>query len=263
MADVSTTIVSGPLCADAADCRLLGSAPLRRARWRPASRAGLRIGVVRDAVSEDVAPAVREACEEAIEALRERDRRRGARDRARRPRACGAGGGPDRQRRGPRRPHPAAAQPPRPGAEPDRPRPAQVPDAAAGRRRRQGAAGADADAPARSPPLFDRGRRDRLADRAGGRAAAGRRRWSSCPRARSPPTRPTCAAPASPTSPASPRSASRSASREGLPIGLQLQAAWGADELLLDAAEALERANGRRWVESLPPLARAPSTTEA
>jgi Asp-tRNA(Asn)/Glu-tRNA(Gln) amidotransferase A subunit family amidase len=48
---------------------------------------------------------------------------------------------------------------------------------------------------------------------------------------------------------------------EGLPIGLQLQAAWGRDELLLDAAEALERANGRRWVDSLPPL--AAETTEA
>ncbi|HEX6229796.1 MAG TPA: amidase family protein, partial [Solirubrobacterales bacterium] len=43
----------------------------------------------------------------------------------------------------------------------------------------------------------------------------------------------------------------------GLPIGLQLQAAWGRDELLLDAAEALERANGRRWVDSRPPLAEA------
>ena len=42
---------------------------------------------------------------------------------------------------------------------------------------------------------------------------------------------------------------------EGLPIALQLQAAWGRDELLLDAAEALERANGRRWVEAVPPLA--------
>jgi Asp-tRNA(Asn)/Glu-tRNA(Gln) amidotransferase A subunit family amidase len=41
-----------------------------------------------------------------------------------------------------------------------------------------------------------------------------------------------------------------------LPIALQLQAAWGRDELLLDAAEMLERANGRRWVDSLPPLAR-------
>jgi hypothetical protein len=38
-------------------------------------------------------------------------------------------------------------------------------------------------------------------------------------------------------------------------VALQLQAAWGRDELLLDAAEALERANGRRWVEAMPPLA--------
>jgi Asp-tRNA(Asn)/Glu-tRNA(Gln) amidotransferase A subunit family amidase len=44
-------------------------------------------------------------------------------------------------------------------------------------------------------------------------------------------------------------------SSEGLPIGLQLQAAWGRDGLLLDAAEALERANGRRWVDSAPPAA--------
>ena len=43
---------------------------------------GLRIGVIRGEVSEDVAPAVREACEAAIEDLRRRDRRRGAGDRA-------------------------------------------------------------------------------------------------------------------------------------------------------------------------------------
>jgi Asp-tRNA(Asn)/Glu-tRNA(Gln) amidotransferase A subunit family amidase len=52
-------------------------------------------------------------------------------------------------------------------------------------------------------------------------------------------------------------------SSDGLPIGLQLQAAWGRDEVLLDAAEALERANGRRWVESLSPLARQGAPTEA
>jgi Asp-tRNA(Asn)/Glu-tRNA(Gln) amidotransferase A subunit family amidase len=49
----------------------------------------------------------------------------------------------------------------------------------------------------------------------------------------------------------------------GLPVALQMQAAWGRDELLLDAAEALERANDRRWVDSLPPLARQAETTEA
>jgi aspartyl-tRNA(Asn)/glutamyl-tRNA(Gln) amidotransferase subunit A len=46
-------------------------------------------------------------------------------------------------------------------------------------------------------------------------------------------------------------------SSEGLPIALQLIAAWGRDELLLDAAEALERANGRQWVDAAPPLARS------
>ena len=45
-------------------------------------------------------------------------------------------------------------------------------------------------------------------------------------------------------------------SSDEMPIALQLSAAWGRDELLLDAAEALERANGCRWVASLPPLAR-------
>jgi Asp-tRNA(Asn)/Glu-tRNA(Gln) amidotransferase A subunit family amidase len=44
-------------------------------------------------------------------------------------------------------------------------------------------------------------------------------------------------------------------SSEGLPIALQLLAAWGRDELLLDAAETLERANDRRWVDAAPPLA--------
>jgi Asp-tRNA(Asn)/Glu-tRNA(Gln) amidotransferase A subunit family amidase len=42
----------------------------------------------------------------------------------------------------------------------------------------------------------------------------------------------------------------------GLPIGLQLLAGWGREALLLDAAEALERENGRRWVDAAPPLAR-------
>ena len=70
MAAVTTTIVSGPLCADAADCRLLGSA-LFGEELAAGDASGLRIGVVRDVVSEDVAPEVREACEAAIEALGE------------------------------------------------------------------------------------------------------------------------------------------------------------------------------------------------
>jgi aspartyl-tRNA(Asn)/glutamyl-tRNA(Gln) amidotransferase subunit A len=44
-------------------------------------------------------------------------------------------------------------------------------------------------------------------------------------------------------------------SSAGLPIALQLLAAWGRDELLLDCAEALEQATGRAWVNAAPPLA--------
>jgi aspartyl-tRNA(Asn)/glutamyl-tRNA(Gln) amidotransferase subunit A len=47
---------------------------------------------------------------------------------------------------------------------------------------------------------------------------------------------------------------------DSMPVGLQLQAAWGRDELLLDAAEALERASDRRWVEQRAPLALADPT---
>src|SRR3954453_17185628 len=46
-------------------------------------------------------------------------------------------------------------------------------------------------------------------------------------------------------------------SPEGLPVALQLIAAWGRDELLLDAAEALERATERRWVDAAPAPASA------
>jgi Asp-tRNA(Asn)/Glu-tRNA(Gln) amidotransferase A subunit family amidase len=44
-------------------------------------------------------------------------------------------------------------------------------------------------------------------------------------------------------------------SPEGLPVALQLIAAWGRDELLLDAAEALERATDRQWVDAVPAVA--------
>jgi Asp-tRNA(Asn)/Glu-tRNA(Gln) amidotransferase A subunit family amidase len=43
----------------------------------------------------------------------------------------------------------------------------------------------------------------------------------------------------------------------GLPMALQLQAAWGRDELLLDAAEHLERATHREFVDTVPPIAAA------
>lgn len=43
-------------------------------------------------------------------------------------------------------------------------------------------------------------------------------------------------------------------SAEGLPIGLTLAAPWGAEGLLLDAAEHLERATARSFVDASPPL---------
>jgi aspartyl-tRNA(Asn)/glutamyl-tRNA(Gln) amidotransferase subunit A len=43
----------------------------------------------------------------------------------------------------------------------------------------------------------------------------------------------------------------------GLPMALQLQAAWGRDNVLLDAAEQLERATERQFVNAVPPIAAA------
>jgi Asp-tRNA(Asn)/Glu-tRNA(Gln) amidotransferase A subunit family amidase len=73
------TIVSGPLCRDAADARLLASVLFREelaagrsdgARERNPIHDGLRIGVIRDPFWTDSAPGVREACESALESLR-------------------------------------------------------------------------------------------------------------------------------------------------------------------------------------------------
>ena len=67
------TIVSGPLCRDAADCRLLASAMFGEqlgSDMGEGVREGLRIGVIRDPYWSDCAPGVREACESALESLR-------------------------------------------------------------------------------------------------------------------------------------------------------------------------------------------------
>ena len=39
---------------------------------------------------------------------------------------------------------------------------------------------------------------------------------------------------------------------EGMPVALQLLGPWGSDAMLLDAAEALERATDRQFVELRP-----------
>ena len=45
----------------------------------------------------------------------------------------------------------------------------------------------------------------------------------------------------------------------GVPIGLQLQAGWGDEAVLLDAAEHVERVTERAYVDALPPLAGMPA----
>ena len=45
----------------------------------------------------------------------------------------------------------------------------------------------------------------------------------------------------------------------GVPIGLQLQAGWGEEAVLLDAAEHVERVTERAYVDALPPLAGMPA----
>ncbi len=260
MASVSSTIVSGPLCADAADCRLLGGA-LYGEELASADAAGLRIGIVRDNVTDDVAPAVRDACEAAIKALVEETggELREIELADIEPAALATvlianteamlGLSPARVNRLDPELTPIAR-----GFLKFR---MLLPAAAAVKaqqvralmRRRVAAAFEQVDliawptvpapAPPLEAPLVELPSGTLTADQANVRGA-GLANLTGIPAVSVP-----------------------VGLDGGLPIGLQLQAAWGRDELLLDAAEALERANGRRWVEQLPPPARQPEATEA
>jgi Asp-tRNA(Asn)/Glu-tRNA(Gln) amidotransferase A subunit family amidase len=252
MAKVSSTIVSGPLCTDAADCRLLGSA-LFGEELRAGEPQGLRIGVIRDEVSEDVAPAVREACEAAIEDLR---RETGAEVReialpelaaATLATVLIANGesleNVSRERLNHLDPElsplgrgllkyrillPAAAT-------------VKAGQVRTLSRRHLAAVFADVDviawptvpavAPPLEAPLVELPSGTLTADQANVRGGALANLTGI----------PAISVPVG--------------SSEGLPVALQLQATWGRDELLLDAAEMLERANGRCWVDAAPPLA--------
>lgn len=259
LAAVSTTIVSGPLCADAADCRLLGSV-LFGEELAAGDANSLRIGIVRDGVSEDVAPGVRAACESAIDALREETggkvveieladlgpaalatvlianteglsglspRRLNNLD----PELSPIGRGLLKYRML----LPAVAS-------------VKAHQMRALMRRRLAAAFEEVDviawptvpavAPPLQAPLVELPSGTLTADQANVRGAA-LANLTGIPAVSVP-----------------------VGLSDGLPIGLQLQASWGRDELLLDVAEALERANGRRWVDSLPPLARRTEAAE-
>jgi aspartyl-tRNA(Asn)/glutamyl-tRNA(Gln) amidotransferase subunit A len=252
MADISSTIVSGPICADAGDCRALGSV-LFGEELQAAEASGLRIGIVRDEIAEDVTPAVRAACEAAIEDLR---RESGATVREIELQELPAAtlatvlianseslGGITPQRLNGLDPElsplgrgllkyrlmlPAVAT-------------VKAQQLRTAARRQLASVFAEVDliawptVPAPAPPLeapivqLPSGTLTADAANVRGGALAN---LTGIPAVSVP-----------------------VGSEEGLPVGLQLQAAWGRDELLLDAAEALERANGRRWVEAVPPLA--------
>jgi Asp-tRNA(Asn)/Glu-tRNA(Gln) amidotransferase A subunit family amidase len=260
MAPVTTLIVSGPLCADAGDCRLLGSV-LYGEQLAVGDAAGLRIGVVRDPVSEDVTPEVAAACEGAIEALRAET------------------GGEVREIALPDLEAATLAailiinSESMGGVTPERLNrldPELSPIARGTLKYRMMLPATATVQSSRVRTLMRR----RLADLF---EQVDMIAWPTVPAPAPPLDAPIVELPSgiNTADQANVRGAALAnltgipsismpvgLSGEGLPLALQLQAAWGRDELLLDAAEALERANGRRWVESLPPMAAA-SPTEA
>jgi Asp-tRNA(Asn)/Glu-tRNA(Gln) amidotransferase A subunit family amidase len=258
MAAITSLIVSGPLCADAADCRLLGSV-LFSEHLAAGDAAGLRIGVVRDPVSEDVTQEVREACDAAVEALRAET------------------GGDVREISLPDLPAATLAAillinaESLSGVTPERLNhihPEISPIARATLKYRMLLPTAATVQAARVRTLMRR----RLADLFKDVDAIA---WPTIPAAAPPLESPLVELPSGTLTAdqANVRGAALAnltgipsisvpvgLSAERLPIALQLQAAWDGDELLLDAAEALERANQRQWVESMPPLAEAEPT---
>jgi Asp-tRNA(Asn)/Glu-tRNA(Gln) amidotransferase A subunit family amidase len=258
MDGISTTIVSGPLAADAADCRLLGST-LFDEELASGDSGGLRIGVIRDAVSEDVAPEVREACEAAIEALRaetggavlevdlaDLDAAALATVLIANTESLGEAS-PERLN----------------NLDPE------ISPINRGFLKYRMLLPAAASVKAYRIRTLMRRRMADLFERVDVLA------WPTAPTVAPPLEAPLVELPSGTLTAdqANVRGAVL-ANLTGipaisvpvglgageLPIALQLQAAWGRDELLLDAAEALERANGRHWVDSLPPLAQAEPT---
>ncbi|HEX2372042.1 MAG TPA: amidase [Solirubrobacterales bacterium] len=248
----TTTIVSGPLCADAADCRLLGGV-LFGEELSAGDADGLRIGIVPGAPWDDCQPEVRSACHTAIDALRE---------------ATGATVG-DIAVEGLEHALIAAILI------------GQTEELPAMSPTKLNALGEDVSLIARALMKY------RLLVPAAAVARAGRVRnlvrrslanafeqvdviaWPTVPAVAPPLANTTVELPsgAYPADYANPRfgglanltgipaiSVPVGLGEGGMPVGLQLQAAWGRDELLLDAAEALERATERQHVEATPAL---------
>jgi Asp-tRNA(Asn)/Glu-tRNA(Gln) amidotransferase A subunit family amidase len=249
----TTTIVSGPLCRDAADCRLLGGVLMGRELQAGTPR-GLRIGVVPGELWDDCDPEVGPACRDAVEALRDAtDGTTSEVDFAAREHVLISSvliGSTEEL------------------AE-------MIPERITG-------LGEDVSLVARALVRY------RMLIPAAALAKAQRVRtvvrrslvklfedvdvlaWPTVPAPAPPLDNPTVELPsgAYPADYANPRQAGIAnlagipgisvpvgQTSSGLPIGLQLLGAWGREELLLDAAETVEQANGRRWVDASPPLA--------
>ena len=251
----TTTVVSGPMCADAADCRLLGSV-LFGEELEAGGASGLRIGVVRAPVSEDCQPEVREACDAAVGALR------------------GETGGEviDVQIDG--LDHFQIASILVGTTEMlDEMSPEEI--ASLGEETSLVARGLLKYRMLLSAAAVARAHRVRTMARRSLARVFGEVdviAWPTVPAPAPPLDNPTVELPSGlrPADWANSRaggignlagvpgiSVPVGLSSEGLPIGLQLLGAWGRDELLLDAAEALERATGREHVEARPAIAAA------
>ena len=255
LAPVTRTIVSGPLATDATGCRLLGSA-LFRAELPAGDAAGLRIGVVRNPISEDCQPAVREACEEAIEALR-----------------AETGG--------------SVTEVEIDGLDFSGTAAILVGTTEALGAITPGMVNSIGDdlGPVNRGLLKYRMLLPAVAVKRAEVARSMLRHslvrafeevdviaWPTVPAVAPPLEEPVVELPSGPhtADEVNPRggglanltgipavSMPAGFGEDGLPIGLELKAAWGSDALLLDAAEALERATDRRWVDAAPPLAEA------
>jgi Asp-tRNA(Asn)/Glu-tRNA(Gln) amidotransferase A subunit family amidase len=246
------TIVSGPLCRDAADCRLLASALF--GEELPAGEAsGMRIGVIRDPYWSNSAPGVREACESALDSLQ-----------------AAVGGEvieveiPDRELILPAAVLIAQSE------EAAHLTPANVNSlpqelSVLNRGLLKLRSVLPATLPARAYPARSRVRRSlaELFDRVDLLA------WPTVPAVAPPLAEPMIELPSGVTSADAgngphgvlanltgvPGVSVPVGLADRMPVGLQLLAPWGADSLLLDAAEALERETDREFVELRPALA--------
>jgi aspartyl-tRNA(Asn)/glutamyl-tRNA(Gln) amidotransferase subunit A len=251
----TTTIVSGPLCRDAADCRLLGGVLFGEVLGEDHAQ-GMRIGVVPGELWDDTQPAVREACQSALEALRE------------------ATGSKVEEVDFEGREHVLIASV----------LIGQTEDLANVTPERIEALGEDVSIIARAllryrmliPAVaIAKAQQVRTLVRRSLAELFERVDVLAWPTVAGPAPRlddtsvelPSGVYPADYVNPRQAGIANLAGvpaisvpvglSPEGLPVALQLIAAWGRDELLLDAAEALERATEREWVDAAPDLAAA------